>query len=118
MALGAGAWPETMGRGLGNRSIRARGRQRRTSRDFLKVALQRLTTAEALLRLGITLDAQYIGGYKIDFWCNGLFLEKIGAAAQAETREKRLSGWEKHTPHLSHTPPPNLSVSTSLSHLE
>jgi hypothetical protein len=34
-----------------------------TPRDFLKAALQRLATAEALLEiLRITLEAQYLGG--------------------------------------------------------
>ncbi len=33
-----------------------------TSRDFQKVAGQRLTTAEALLQAKLTLDAQYLGG--------------------------------------------------------
>jgi hypothetical protein len=38
-----------------------------TPRDFLKVALQRLTAAEEIMdKLRLTLEAQYIGGYSID----------------------------------------------------
>jgi hypothetical protein len=38
-----------------------------TSRDFLKVALQRLTVAEAVCeQLQFNLDAQYLGGYAVD----------------------------------------------------
>ena len=37
-----------------------------TSRDFQKVAAQRLTTAETLLREKLTLDAQYLGGYTVE----------------------------------------------------
>ena len=38
-----------------------------SSRDFLKVALQRLTAAEVILEnLRLTLEAQYIGGYSVE----------------------------------------------------
>jgi hypothetical protein len=40
--------------------------QPKTSRDFLKVAEQRLNAAEALLRADLTLDAQYVGGYAVE----------------------------------------------------
>ncbi len=70
--------------------------QPRTSRDFLKAALQRLTTAEALLRLGITLDAQYIGGYAIECSLKALILEKTPAAGQEETLKKVSSGQKMH----------------------
>ena len=46
-----------------------------TSRDFLKVARQRLTTAEALLGLRINLDAQDIGGYTVECSLKALILE-------------------------------------------
>ncbi len=38
-----------------------------TPRDFLKVALQRLTAAEEINdSLRLTLEAQYIGGYSVE----------------------------------------------------
>ncbi len=74
--------------------------QPRTSRDFLKVALQRLTTAEALLRLGITLDAQYIGGYAVECSLKGLILEKTAAADQAEMLKRISSGQKMHRPDV------------------
>ena len=47
-----------------------------TSRDFLKAASQRFTTAETLLRLSLTLDAHYIGGYTVECALKALILEK------------------------------------------
>ena len=38
-----------------------------TPRDFLKVAIQRLSAAEEILDvLGRSLEAQYIGGYSVE----------------------------------------------------
>ena len=45
-----------------------------TPRDFLKVAIQRLTTAEILLREKLTLDAQYLGGYTVECSLKALIL--------------------------------------------
>ena len=47
-----------------------------TSRDFQKVAGQRLTTAETLLREKLTLDAQYIGGYTVECSLKALILDR------------------------------------------
>ena len=48
-----------------------------TARDFLKVALQRLTAAEEIMdRLRRTLEAQYIGGYSVECSLKALILEK------------------------------------------
>jgi hypothetical protein len=48
-----------------------------TSRDFLKVALQRLTAAEDIMQvLRLTLEAQYIGGYAIECSLKALILER------------------------------------------
>jgi hypothetical protein len=48
-----------------------------TPRDFLRVALQRLTAAEDILRtLRLTLEAQYIGGYSVECSLKALMLEK------------------------------------------
>jgi len=70
--------------------------QPRTSRDFLKVALQRLTTAEALLRLRMNLDAQYFGGYTIECSLKALILEKTDAADREEVLKKLSSGQKMH----------------------
>jgi HEPN domain-containing protein len=74
--------------------------QPRTSRDFLKVALQRLTTAEALLRLGITLDAQYIGGYTVECSLKAIILERTAAGDHEETLRKLSSGQKMHRPDV------------------
>lgn len=48
-----------------------------TPRDFLKVALQRLTAAEEIMAsLRLTLEAQYIGGYSVECSLKALILEK------------------------------------------
>jgi len=54
--------------------------QPRTSRDFLKVAEQRLNAAEALFAADLTLDAQYVGGYAVECSLKALILEKTDAA--------------------------------------
>jgi len=51
-----------------------------TPRDFLRVALQRLSAAEEIMRvLGRTLEAQYIGGYSVECALKALILEKTPA---------------------------------------
>ena len=40
--------------------------QPKDSRNFVTVAEQRFTAAEALLNFDFTLDAQYIGGYVVE----------------------------------------------------
>ncbi len=48
-----------------------------TPRDFLQVALQRLTAAEEIMeKLELTLEAQYIGGYSVECSLKALVLEK------------------------------------------
>jgi hypothetical protein len=76
------------------------GMQPRTSRDFLKVALQRLTTAEALLRLRINLDAQYIGGYTVACSLKALILEKSAPANHEDMLKKLTSGQKMHRPDV------------------
>ena len=43
--------------------------------DFHKAAAQRLTTAKTLLREKLTLDAQYIGGYTVEYTLMALIME-------------------------------------------
>lgn len=48
-----------------------------TPRDFLKVALQRLTAAEKIMDiLRLTVEAQYSGGYSVECSLKALILEK------------------------------------------
>jgi hypothetical protein len=48
-----------------------------TPRDFLKVALQRLTAAEEIMQiLRLTLEAQYVGGYSVECSLKALIMEK------------------------------------------
>jgi hypothetical protein len=52
------------------------GMQPTIPRDFLKVALQRLTVAEEIMEiLRRTLEAQYIGGYSVECSLKALILE-------------------------------------------
>ncbi len=71
-----------------------------TSRDFLKVALQRLTAAEALLGLGITLDAQYIGGYTVECSLKALILQRTPVVDQEDMLRKLSSGQKMHAPDV------------------
>jgi HEPN domain-containing protein len=67
-----------------------------TSRDFLKVAAQRLTTAEVLLREKLTLDAQYVGGYAVECSFKALILHKTADPDKADMLKKLTSGAKMH----------------------
>lgn len=71
-----------------------------TSRDFLKVAAQRLTTAEALLRLKMTLDAQYIGGYAVECSLKGLILHRTPDSDKPDKLKQITSGAKMHRPDV------------------
>jgi hypothetical protein len=71
-----------------------------TSRDFQKVAGQRLTTAETLLRQRLTLDAQYIGGYAIECSLKALILHSTPNADKPETLKLISSGSKMHRPDV------------------
>ena len=48
-----------------------------TPRDFLRVALQRLTGAEEIMRsTPLTLEAQYLGGYSVECSLKALILQQ------------------------------------------
>jgi hypothetical protein len=71
--------------------------QPKTSRDFLKVALQRLSAAEAILEsLRLTLEAQYIGGYSIECSLQALILEKTPASGRSDMLERLTRGATYH----------------------
>src|SRR3954469_12675943 len=67
-----------------------------TSRDFQKVAGQRLTTAETLLREKLTLDAQYIGGYTVECSLKALILHRTPDPDKAEVLKLITSGARMH----------------------
>jgi hypothetical protein len=70
--------------------------QPRTSRDFLKVAEQRLNAAEALLAADLTLDAHYVGGYAVECSLKALILEKTAIADRADKLSRISSGATMH----------------------
>jgi hypothetical protein len=73
-----------------------------TPRDFLKVALQRLTGAEWVMdKLGLTLEAQYIGGYAVECSLKALILQ-VTAQGDRDAMLVRLTrGATYHRPeHL------------------
>ena len=66
------------------------------SRDFLKIAAQRFTTVETLLREKLTLDAQYIGGYTVECALKALILHNTPAVDIAEKLKRISSGAAMH----------------------
>jgi hypothetical protein len=71
-----------------------------TPQGFLKVAAQRLTTAETLLRAALTLDAKYIGGYTVECSLKALILWKTPDADRPETLDRITSGAKMHRPEV------------------
>lgn len=74
-----------------------------TSRDFVKVAAQRLNTAEFLLNNGtlrFTLDAMYIAGYTVECSLKALILEKTPVAEKAARLIDLTSGAKMHRPEV------------------
>lgn len=71
-----------------------------TSRDFQKVALQRMMTAEVLLRERLTLDAQYIGGYALECTFKALILFKTPNEEREEKLKLITSGAKMHRPDI------------------
>lgn len=71
-----------------------------TSRDFLKVAGQRLTTAETLLREKLTLDAQYLGGYTVECSLKSLILHRTLEPDKPDKLKKITSGAKMHRPEV------------------
>lgn len=71
-----------------------------TPRDFLKVAAQRLTTAETLLWERLTLDAQYIGGYAIECSLKALILHHTPDLHKPDQLRRLTSGAKMHRPDV------------------
>lgn len=71
-----------------------------TSRDFQKVAAQRLTTAETLLREKLTLDAQYIGGYAVECSLKALILQQTPDSDKPDKLNRITAGAKMHRPDV------------------
>lgn len=71
-----------------------------TSRDFQKVAAQRLTTAEVLLREKLTLDAQYLGGYAVECSLKALILARTPDPEKPDKLKQISSGAKMHRPEV------------------
>jgi hypothetical protein len=68
-----------------------------TPRDFLKVALQRLTAAEEIMdKLRLTLEAQYIGGYAVECSFKALIVENTPEAGRPAMLERLTRGATYH----------------------
>ena len=74
--------------------------QPKTSRDFLKVAEQRLNAAEALFAADLTLDAQYVGGYAVECSLKALILEKTAQPDRPDKLLRISSGATMHRPEI------------------
>lgn len=71
-----------------------------TSRDFQKVAGQRLTTAGILLREKLTLDAQYIGGYAVECSLKALILNLAPDPDKPDILKRITAGATMHRPDV------------------
>ena len=71
-----------------------------TPQDFLKVAAQRLTTAETLLREKLNLDAQYIGGYAVECSLKALILRRTPDPEKPDKLKRLTSGAKMHRPDV------------------
>lgn len=67
-----------------------------TSRDFQKVAGQRLTTAETLLREKLTLDAQYFGGYTVECSLKALIMHLTAEPDKPDKLKRITAGAKMH----------------------
>jgi hypothetical protein len=76
--------------------------QPETPRDFLRVALQRLTGAEEIMdKLRLTLEAQYIGGYSVECSLKALIMQTTPEAERPAMLHRLTHGATYHKPeHL------------------
>ncbi len=85
-----------------------------TSRDFQRVAAQRFTTAETLLREKLTLDAQYFGGYTVECSLKALILHVTAEPDKLEKLKRITSGKKMHRPDVLLEELRNLGVALPL----
>jgi HEPN domain-containing protein len=67
-----------------------------SSRDFQRIARQKLTTAEFLLENDYTLDAMYLGGYTLECTLKALIMELTPEPDRADRFEEISSGTKWH----------------------
>lgn len=68
-----------------------------TARDFLKVALQRLTAAEEIMEtLRLSLKAQYIAGYSVECSLKALILERTPEVDRPDVLDRLTHGATYH----------------------
>jgi hypothetical protein len=85
-----------------------------TSRDFQKAAAQRLTSAEALHRAKLNLDAQYLGGYTVECSLKALILHLTPDADKPYKLKLISAGAKMHRPDVLFGELKNLGVSLPL----
>lgn len=66
------------------------------TRDFMRVAAQRLTAAQTLLRAKLTLDAHYLGGYTAECAFKALILHLTPPADWPDTLKRITTGAAMH----------------------
>jgi hypothetical protein len=71
-----------------------------SSRDFLRVAKQRLTTAEFLCDKDYNLDAMYLAGYTVECSLKALILHRTAANQVGFMLSKISSGGQMHKPEI------------------
>jgi len=72
-----------------------------TTRDFLRVARQRLDVAAEIMHyLRRNLEAQYIGGYSVECSLKSLILEKTPSESLDQTLQKLTRGAQCHRPEV------------------
>lgn len=71
-----------------------------SSRDFQRVARQRLNTAEHLLATKYTLPAQYIGGYSVECSLKALILDLTPEADRLDKLARITAGATMHQPEV------------------
>lgn len=71
-----------------------------TSRDFQRAAGQRLISAQALLRLKLNLDAQYLGGYAVECSLKSLILHVTPDDEKPEKLRRITRGSRMHRPEI------------------
>jgi len=72
-----------------------------TSRDFLKVALQRLDAAEHIMaKLLLNLESQYIGGYSLECSLKALILHYTAEMDQMDVLKDLTRGANNHRPEV------------------
>jgi HEPN domain-containing protein len=71
-----------------------------SSRDFQRIARQKLTTAEFLLENNYTLDAMYLGGYALECTLKALIMELTPEADRSDRFAEISHGTKWHNPEV------------------